>query len=220
MSIVRANETGLHDALADLETGLPICVPIPSPLPYAVSATSPQTVNQVKGRPLDQPVGMAIAELALIQDFVDVGGETLAYARWLSSSRLFSIMLPVQAQVPDWAAGSVSRGFIAVTLAWLPEVRSLLDAFGYLFLSSGNVTGGTAAVTAQEADAEFGSRLMVVDGDRYRDQSAPRGSASILRFGRSLEVDVVREGVQHARFHGSSGQLLSKTRADWSNGNR
>lgn len=196
MTIVPFGKPGLDDVTAVLRRGDAVGLPMPSPLPYAVVAADAETVNVTKGRSPGRPVGMAVADLGLVAPFVDLDEETLAHAAHLSGVELFNVMLPVREHFPGWAAGSVARGFLAITLAWHARLRPLLDEAGHLFVSSANRTGGTTTVTAAALDAEFGGQLLVLDGDCLRNQAVHSGSATILRLHRRLGVEVVRRGIQ------------------------
>ena len=215
MTVVSLDPHSIDMASAVLRRGEPICIPMPSPLPYAVGARTARAVNEAKGRPGDQPAGMAIGNIDVVAPFVDLDDATLSYAEWLSAVRLLSIMLPVSGTVPEWAAGSASRGFVAVTLAWLPELKSLLDPTGHLFVSSGNTTGGSATVAAPAAAAQVGGRGRVLNGDAPRGRATPARSASIVRIQRGLKVEVVRPGIQHAARGVPPDRVLRSLLAEW-----
>lgn len=172
-----------------------IVLPCPSPLPYAVAGTSASSVNTAKGRPGDQPTGMVIGDLADLRPYIALDPETQRFAEWASRVRKTNVMVPVTGDVPGWVRPAVSGGWAAFTLACLPELRPLLDRFGHLYLSSANRTKREVATTAHAAEAEFRGELLVLDGDRLRDQSAKSGSAVIVRFDRRLSIAVHRTGI-------------------------
>ncbi len=89
-------------------------------------------------------------------------------------------------------------GRIGVTLARLTPVRPLLDAVGRLFVSSGNRTGERVATTARAAHEMFGGRVLVLDGDRFRNPAVAHGSATMLQVDRTGELRVVRDGINNA----------------------
>jgi tRNA A37 threonylcarbamoyladenosine synthetase subunit TsaC/SUA5/YrdC len=77
---------------------------------------------------------------------------------------------------------------------------SIVADFGHLYMSSANVTGSRSAVTAAEAGQAFGEKLIVLDGDPYRDQSRPQGSTTMVRLSRDGHLAVARPGINNAAF--------------------
>jgi tRNA A37 threonylcarbamoyladenosine synthetase subunit TsaC/SUA5/YrdC len=196
MPIVPPDTDGLRQAERALHAGEPVVLPMPTPLPYVVAGEDAGAVNVAKGRPAEQPAGMALADLALAAPHVALDAPALDLARRLTAERGLNVLLPVRDDPPAWMRPSISRGWLGLTLAWLGRLRPLLDERGPLYLSSGNRTGGEVAVTAKAADAAFAGELLVVDGDAYRDPAVASGSATMVRVGPGGQVDVVRPGVQ------------------------
>jgi L-threonylcarbamoyladenylate synthase len=83
---------------------------------------------------------------------------------------------------------------------WLPELGKIIAEFGYLYVSSANLTGAQSATTATEAGRAFGDRLIVLDGDPLRDQSRPHGSTTMLRVSRQGDLTVARRGINNLAF--------------------
>ena len=195
MTIVREDEPGLRRVRAALDERVPVVLPLPVPLPYVVAGAAAGAVNEVKGRPAAQPVGVVVADFAMVAPFVRLDRETLAFARWLSANELVNLLLPVGPDGPEWTHPSTSKGWLAIMLGWLGHLRPLLDERGHLYVSSANRTGGDVAVTAPAANHAFGDRLLVLDGDHARDQSVASGSAAMVRVGPRRHVEVVRPGL-------------------------
>jgi len=215
VTVVGHDHEGLSSVSAALEAGEAVLLPFPAPLPYAVAARSARTVNELKGRSSLQPVGVALADLSLVSDFVGLDEQTLDFARWVSADQLCSVMLPVAGDTPLWVRGATSGGMLAVTLAWLPQLRGLLGDGGHLFVSSANRTGGRVATNAADADRSFGGSAVAVDGDAWRDQGLRAGSATILRLGPGLKVEVVREGINDQLFAGRPDGFVDALMSRW-----
>jgi tRNA A37 threonylcarbamoyladenosine synthetase subunit TsaC/SUA5/YrdC len=215
VTVVGHDHEGLSSVSAALEAGEAVLLPFPAPLPYAVAARSARTVNELKGRSSLQPVGVALADLSLVSDFVGLDEETFDFARWVSADQLCNVMLPVAGDTPLWVRGATSRGMLAVTLAWLPQLRGLLSDGGHLFVSSANRTGGRVATNAADADRSFGGSAVAVDGDAWRDQGLRAGSATILRLGPGLKVEVVREGINDQLFAGRPDGFVGALMSRW-----
>jgi tRNA A37 threonylcarbamoyladenosine synthetase subunit TsaC/SUA5/YrdC len=183
--------------------------------PYVVAGTDAGAVNVVKGRPAGQPVGVVVADFAMVTPFVELDRETLAFARWLSAHELMNVLLPAGDDRPEWMRPSTSAGWLAAMLGWFGHLRPLLDERGHLYVSSANRTGGEVAVTAATADVAFGDRLLVLDGDAERDQSVASGSAAMVRVGPRRRVEVVRHGVHDAGFAGDPDRFLGELSRRW-----
>lgn len=195
MTLIPLNDAGIAEAIAALEQGSVVCVPGPSPLPYALAATSPVVVNTAKGRPLDRPVGVAVADLTTIAASIDLPGPVLLKAIRLSRDHLFHVALPIRPDADEWVRHASSRNRIIVTLAWLPELTGMLEHFGHLFLSSANHTGQQPVGTAAEAERSFGS-ITVLDGDRYRREGGLAESAAMISLEPDGSAQIIRDGFQ------------------------
>jgi len=215
VTVVGHDREGLPSISAALEAGAAVLLPFPAPLPYAVAARSPRPVNELKGRPSLQPVGVALADISIVSDFVGLDDETLDFARWVSADQLCNVMLPVAGAIPSWVRGATSGGLLAVTLAWLPQLRDVLGDGGHLFVSSANLTGGRVATNVFDADRGFGGSALALDGDAWRDQGLRAGSATILRLGPGLKVEIVREGINDQLFGGRPDSFVDALVKRW-----
>lgn len=209
--------TAIEDAAGELSAGRPVVVPFPSPLPYGIAAADSAAANEVKGRPADQAVGIALAGLAELRPYLDLDEQTCQLAEWASRVQKLSLLLPVADTVPVWLAPAVVDGLAAVTLVWLPELRALLQQFGHLYISSANRTAREVATTAATANREFEDSLLVLDGDPMRDAGARSGSATIVRFGPDLTLRVFRSGINTEGCPHEQGYLDGLVRA-WQTG--
>lgn len=179
-----------------LAGGEAVVLPMPTPLPYVVAGPEPASVNVAKGRPADQPTGLAVADFALVERWLALDPASIDLARRLTDDLLLNLFVPVVDGAPGWLRPGPS-GLVGVTTACADRARPLLEGSGgHLVLTSANRTGDDVAVTAAEADAAFAGELVVLDGDDERDLAVPCGSAAIVvvRPGRVLELG--REGIQ------------------------
>ena len=220
MTIVRADVAGLRRAGRVLGAAMPVIMPLPVPLPYVVASLDAAVVNVVKGRPADQPVGVAVADFSLVTPHVRLDAETLALARWLTADQLLNLLLPVANSCPAWMRPSISRGWLGITMACHHLTRTLLDRSGHLYVSSANRTGHPVALTAPAASAAFGDTLLVIDGDPERDPSAASGSATLVRVGPGRRLDLVRAGIHDAAFAGDTGRFLRHLTRRWERSRR
>src|SRR5262245_56017249 len=110
MTIQELNHDGMHVAAQELTAGRAVILPCSSPLPYAVAGTSAPTVNTAKGRPADQPVGMAIADATKLTRHIALDPDSWHFAEWASRARHVNILVPMTDAAPDWAHPAISAG--------------------------------------------------------------------------------------------------------------
>lgn len=204
-------------AAQELSEGRAIVVPAPSPLPYGVVATTSAAVNDAKGRSTDQATGMACADFASVRPYLELDEPTCRLAEWASRVRMLSLLLPVGDAVPAWVRPAVVDRRVAITLAWLPELRPLLEQFGHLYMSSANRTTRAVATTAAAADKEFGGSLLILDGDPLRDCEIRSGSSSIVQIDPHLRLQVFRGGINtdgHSDEQNYLDELIHEWQAD------
>ncbi|TDD70349.1 hypothetical protein E1293_34865 [Actinomadura darangshiensis] len=213
MAIRRLDQDGLRMATQELTAGRVVVIPFPSPLPYVIAGTTAPGVNTAKGRPAEQPTGMAIADPAGIRQYITLDPESLQFAEWASRVRKINLLVPVTDDVPDWLKPAVVDGRAGITLAWLPELRPLLDSFGHLYLSSANRTKNDVATTAHAAGTEFPDHL-VLDGDRLRDPTMKSGSAAMILFDKDLATRIHRGGI-HLDGHPDPDAYLTDLKRAW-----
>jgi L-threonylcarbamoyladenylate synthase len=201
MPVLPIDDRSVGLAIEALRSGSPVVIPAPSPLPYAITGTQAAAVNAAKNRPTHQLAGVSVAGIDVIGPYLDLDESLLPLARWLGESELVSLLVPVRPGGPDWLSPAISGGMVLFTCTpWLPGIAAIITTFGHLYLSSANITGDRSATTAAEAGRAFGSRLIVLDGDEYRDRSRPHGSTTMVRLGHAGELSVARTGINNAAF--------------------
>lgn len=195
--------TGLDAACAALAAGRAVVLPNATPLAYILVATSPRAVNRVKGRALEQSVGITLyddADWRALQPMLDLTPD--AFARMLSLMRqqLLSFLAPVRpnAELPEWLRPAVRDGWLgAFAGRWRP-LTPLWERFPRLFGSSANRTGQPPVGSAAEAAAVFGDQTVVIDGDAQRELAATRGASTILRIWPDGTIALHRTGAHDA----------------------
>jgi L-threonylcarbamoyladenylate synthase len=194
---------GLGEARRALAAGRPVVLPNPTPLAYIVVATNPREVNRVKGRPLDQNVGITLhddADWRALQPALDLPPEGLARMRALMRRDLLSFLAPVRdgVELPEWIRPAARDGRLGLFAGCWRPLAPLWEAFPRLFGSSANRTGRPPVASAAEATAVFGEDAVVVDGDARRDAAATRGATTIVRIEPDGALALHRAGAHDA----------------------
>jgi tRNA A37 threonylcarbamoyladenosine synthetase subunit TsaC/SUA5/YrdC len=215
VTVLPLDDHGIASVAAALRDDEAVVIPFPSPLPYAVAATDPATVNEAKGRPADQPCGLLVGAAEEIAPHLDLDPETLALALSISRVEQANLFVPIRPGAPRWLSAGAVDGLAGITLAWPARTRPLADEFGHLFVSSANLTSRPVAVTAGQADAAFGEKL-VLDGEPFRDPGVAQGSATIIEVRRHGRLRVVRDGINNRSFPGDRAEYLEALRERFS----
>jgi tRNA A37 threonylcarbamoyladenosine synthetase subunit TsaC/SUA5/YrdC len=173
-------------------------------------------VNTAKGRPANQPAGISVADIDVVAPYLHVADGVLPMARWLGESELVSLLVPVRPGTPGWLAPAISDGMLFFTSTpWLDKAAAIIATFGHLYMSSANMTGGQSATTAAAAGQAFGDKLIVLDGDAWRDQTRPHGSTTMVRLGRNGDLAVARPGINSAAFGADLDAYASDLSQRW-----
>jgi tRNA A37 threonylcarbamoyladenosine synthetase subunit TsaC/SUA5/YrdC len=215
VTLISIDHRGLAALAGRLTGGVPVVVPLPSPLPYVVAGTDPGAVNAAKGRPRSQPVGAAVPTLDLIEPALELDPETVDLARWLCFTEQAGVLVPVGAAAPPWLAPATVEGMAFLGGAWLPELSALVEDRTHLYMSSGNATTGRPAATAAEAEAVFGRDLLVADGDAFRDPAAEHGSSTMIAVGPGRQLKVTRPGINNRAFGDDHEAYLADLLRRW-----
>jgi tRNA A37 threonylcarbamoyladenosine synthetase subunit TsaC/SUA5/YrdC len=201
MPVLPLDERSVAQAVDAMRSGSPIVIPAPSPLAYAITGTQAAAVNTAKERPASQPVGVSVADIEILAPYLDIAAGVLPLARWLCESELVSLLAPVRPGPPDWLAPAISDDMLFFTSTpWLDRAATIIATFGHLYMSSANMTGGPSATTAAAAGQAFGDKLIVLDGDPWRDQTRPQGSTTMVALTRDGDLAVARPGINNAAF--------------------
>lgn len=202
---------GLEEACRALADGRAVVVPNPSPMTYGIVATTPEAVNALKRRPLDQHVAVSLhaaAEWQRVAASIDVAPDVLPRVVTLLRERL-SLLVPLRdgGSRPHWIAPAVRDGYLAMFSGWWAPAARLWDGFPRLYGSSANRTGESPAASAAEADAVVRGEAPIVDGDALRDLDRPHTASSMVRVSPDGELSLYRRGAQDAYVRHLSGTL-------------
>jgi L-threonylcarbamoyladenylate synthase len=216
MPVLPADGDSVARAIAALQSGFPVVLPLPSPLAYVVTGTRADAVNRAKGRPAGQPADVSVVNIAVIAPYLDLAADLLPLTRWLCESELFSLLVPVRDEAPGWLTPAISDGLVFFTAApWLPPLAPVIGAFRCLYMSSANATGGQPATSAAEAGRAFGADLLVLDADGYRDQSRTHGSTTMVQVSRTGDLAVARSGINNEAFGEDLGGYAQDLSRRW-----
>ena len=166
----------LDGAVAALQRGEMVGVPTDTVYGLAVDplqAEAVQALFELKGRPLDKPVGLLGADLDQFRNLVEVTtlmGD-LASRHWPGPLTLVGRS---RVSLPDWV-GDHDRQTVAIRVPDHDLARALFERTGPLAVTSANLTGRSPAVSDQEAKAFFGDA--VAD---YLPGVCPGGTASTV----------------------------------------
>jgi hypothetical protein len=117
---------GLEVACHALAAGRAVVLPNAPPLAYIVVATSPHEVNRLKGRPLEQNVGITLSQAAdwrALRPALDVAPDGFARMITLMRRELLSFLAPVRdgAELPGWIRPAVRDGWLGLFAGrWRP----------------------------------------------------------------------------------------------------
>jgi tRNA A37 threonylcarbamoyladenosine synthetase subunit TsaC/SUA5/YrdC len=153
-------------------------------------------LNRAKARAASQPCGVLVSPDGAAFSHLSLTDAARDFAEWAASVELVNLLAQVKDTAPGWLRSAAVQGYVGLSMAWHPRLLALAVEFDHLYVSSANQTSQPAAVTAREAEAAFAGRLLVLDGDRFRDQTREHGSAMMLQIHRTGEARVIRHGVQ------------------------
>jgi len=215
MPLLPITDQSVDQAMAALRAGSPIVIPAPSPMAYTITGTNAAAVNAAKGRPANQPAGLSVTDIDVVAPYLDLAKSVLPMARWLGESELVSLLAPVRPGGPGWLSPAISGGMLFFTsMPWLPGITKIIGEFGHLYMSSANLTGTQPVATAGEAEAAFGDRLVVLDGDQMRDASR-HGSTTMIRISSQGDLAVARSGINNLAFGDDLAGYADDLAARW-----
>ena len=189
--------TGMRLARQAIARGQLVVIPTDTVYGVAADAFSPAAVSlllEAKGRGRQSPPPVLIPSVQTLHGLADtVPEKVLALAQGFWPGGL-TIVLDAQPSL-HWDLGD-AHGTVAVRVPAHPVALELLAETGPLAVSSANLTGKPAAVTAGEAHYQLGARVEIyLDGGE-----ATQGAASTIVDATGLQrgtggVRVLRDGV-------------------------
>ncbi|GAA1529581.1 tRNA threonylcarbamoyl adenosine modification protein (Sua5/YciO/YrdC/YwlC family) [Microbacterium ginsengiterrae] len=210
---------GMRHARQAIARGELIVLPTDTVYGVAADAFTPAAVQRLleaKGRGRNQPPPVLVAGQSALQALVEEVPEPvqrLVDAFWPGG---LTIVLPAQPSL-SWDLGD-TLGTVAVRMPDQRVALELLEETGPLAVSSANLTGRDAAVTAEGAQNMLGDSVAVyLDGGPSRTGVASTiiDATSLVRRGADAaqepRVRVLREGaISWERLHDILGDLLEE----------
>ncbi|HMR48273.1 MAG TPA: L-threonylcarbamoyladenylate synthase [Arachnia sp.] len=185
-------EAGLDAAAAAVANGR--CIVLPTDTVYGIgadafSADAIQALLDAKRRGGDMPPPVLIAERLMMRAVVTSvpeGADLLAKAFWPGA-----LTLILKAQPTARLRLGETRGTVAIRVPDHDQARALLRRTGPLAVSSANVSGQPAAVTAGQAEEQLGDDVAI-----YLDGGEALGgvASTIVDFTRFEHGEIVRLG--------------------------
>lgn len=188
-----AREERLLQAVEALDRRELVVYPTDTLYGLAGDALDPQAVRRVfeaKRRPHDQPVSVAVADLAMMEQVARVGPVARRLAERFLPGPL-TLVLPPDPGVPDELLGSAEG--LGVRIPAHRDALDLCRRFGPVTSTSANLHGQPDPVSCDEARRQLGAAVAV-----YLDAGPVMGQAStVLDLTRS-PPRIVREGALRA----------------------
>ncbi len=189
----------LH-AIEVLRGGGAVVVANPSPMSYGVVARDARAVNLLKGRPVDQPVGISVhSEAAHDQLFryLDLRTDTLAAIDFALAERI-SVLARIRSDptMPEWLSPAIQDGWVLFFDGCWGPLALLWLTFPFLYGSSANRTGQAPAASAAEARTQFPADTVIIDADDRRKPTAAHGVSTIIRVDPAGRLTPHRSGIQ------------------------
>lgn len=207
---------GMRHARQAIGRGELIVIPTDTVYGVGADAFSPQAVQRLldaKGRGRDQPPPVLIGAretLVALAESVPEPVDRLVEAFWPGG---LTIVLPAQPSLV-WDLGE-TKGTVAVRMPANRVALELLAETGPLAVSSANLTGEAAALTAQEAEGMLGDSVSVyLDGGTSLEGVASTiiDATSLVRRGTDAEtgrIRILRDGaVSREQLEEILGDLL------------
>lgn len=204
ITVIKYSSEALPLIKRRLSEGQPVVLPNPSPLPYVVVAVSPAIVNSVKGRSIDQYVASFIGKFETIKQYFNLDQYGMEIAEKCLVEKKMTVLCPVKndIEVPPFLLPSLNKNHVLLFAAHLAGIQQLCLEFPSLYVSSGNVTTMEPkqfCTSVQAQFKEFGNpefRLLLVDGDHFRDKHQRHGSTTMVMVSPTGELSVKRKGIQ------------------------
>jgi tRNA threonylcarbamoyl adenosine modification protein (Sua5/YciO/YrdC/YwlC family) len=183
--------TGLQSAISAVKGGGLVVLPTDTVYGIGADAFSSDAVAALlaaKNRGRDMPVGVLVGSWHTIDGLVYAvppAARELIQAFWPGALSLVVRHAPSL----HWDLGD-AHGTVMLRMPLHPVAIELLREVGPMAVSSANVSGSPAAVTAADAQAQLGDRVEV-----YLDSGpSPQGAASTIVDVSGAEPRVLREG--------------------------
>ena len=180
----------LERAIAAIRNGE--IVGLPTDTVYGIGA-DPMSENAVaglfelKGRPVNRPVGLLVASLEQAGAIGEIDGVAAALAVEHWPGALTLVVVP-RVILADWV-GDAQRRTVGLRVPDHPITLELLTEVGPLAVTSANLSGGSESLSDEDARAVFGDRVPV-----YVVGRSPGGESSTVVDVTGDKIVVLRQG--------------------------
>ncbi|HEY9602406.1 MAG TPA: hypothetical protein V6C85_12395 [Allocoleopsis sp.] len=204
VTVIKYSDEALPEIERHLSAGQPVVLPNPSPLAYMAVAISPVIVNGLKRRSIDQPVASFIGNFETVKQYFNLDQHGMEIAEECLIEKKMTVLCPVKndIEVPTFLLPSLNNNHVLLFAAHLAGLQQLCLQFSSLYVSCGNVTKMEPQQLCTDVQAqfkEFGNpefRLLLVDGDHFRDRHQRHASTTMVTISRTGELSVKRKGIQ------------------------
>jgi heat shock protein HslJ/tRNA A37 threonylcarbamoyladenosine synthetase subunit TsaC/SUA5/YrdC len=199
MDLPEFDRAQLH-AVEVLRGGGAVVVTNPSPITYGVVARDARAVNVLKGRPVDQPVGISVhsaAAHAQLLRYLDLRTDALAMVDFALAERI-SVLAPIRSDptMPEWLAPAIKDGWVLFFDGMWGPLVYLWESHPFLYGGNANRAGEAPAASAAEARAQFPAGTVIIDADDRRTPAAAYGASTIIRVDPAGRPTLHRSGIQ------------------------
>ncbi|MBE9227561.1 hypothetical protein IQ264_19205 [Phormidium sp. LEGE 05292] len=204
VTVIKYGDEALPEIERHLSEGQPVVLPNPSPLPYVVVAISQVIVNGLKCRSIDQYVASFIGTFETVKQYFNLDQHGMEIAEECLIEKKMTVLCPVKndIEVPAFLQPSLTNNHVLLFAAHLAGLQQLCLKFPSLYVSSGNVTKMEPKQFCTDVQAqfkEFGNpefRLLLVDGDHFRDRHQRHGSTTMVMVSPTGKLSIKRKGIQ------------------------
>ncbi|MEC4814968.1 MAG: hypothetical protein SAK29_17060 [Scytonema sp. PMC 1069.18] len=204
VTVIKYGDEALLEVKRHLSQGQPVVLPNPSPLPYVVVAVSPVIINSIKRRSLDQNVASFIGKFKTVKQYFNLDQYGMEIAEKCLVEKKMTVLCPLKndIEVPPSLLPSFKNNHVLLFASHLTGLKQLCLQFSSLYVSSGNVTKLEPKQFCTDVQAqfqEFGNpefKLLLVDGDHFRDRHQRHGSTTMVRISPTGNISVQRKGIQ------------------------
>ncbi|SER22449.1 hypothetical protein [Lentzea albida] len=189
----------IEGARAALGRGEAVVLPNPAPLTHVVTATTPAAVNAAKGRPAGQAVAVWAHSPGVLTEILSattLERPAAALARRLLGDEHVTLLVPLPPGAPGWLAPATRDSWALLFGARWTPVRTVLDPFPLLYVSSANRTGSPPAATTTDALGMFPHGTPVLDLAVHGRAEPARRATTTLRLHPAGGLDLHRRGAQ------------------------
>lgn len=182
--------TDIERAVKLLRAGAVVGIPTDTVYGVAADPFQPEAVRSLfhlKGRNLDKPIGILLADVDEARSLVELPLYALAWSERYWPGPLTLVAHPLS-PLPE-GVGDATRNTVGVRVPDHPVTLALLEAFGPLAVTSANPAGGAETLDDESATASLGSTVPF-----YLPGTCPGAVASTVVDVTGGKARILREG--------------------------